>query len=280
MGLIPYLETEQAEKAVEWARSAVEKNLDLETVWRIAHETPLLNPVERSGEEKDTDKSKWEPLRIGFIRDHSFWFYYPENLKALENRGGARLVEINSLQDSEIPLLDALYIGGGFPETQAQALADNVRFRESLKEAIDEGLPVYAECGGLMYLGRDLIVNDNSYPMVGALPIRFKLEKRPQGHGYTILETAMDNPYYQKGEVIKGHEFHYSRPILMDSDNIKPVFKVLRGCGLDGQRDGLCRKNLLATYTHIHAAGNKIWAGRLCRTASAYKNLKSDKKKD
>ena len=220
------------------------------------------------------------PPRIGVIRDKSFWFYYPENLNHLETIG-AQLVEINSLVDRELPAIDALYIGGGFPETQAQALADNVTFRTALKQKIEEGLPVYAECGGLMYLGKALVVDGKDFPMVGALPLSLILEKKPQGHGYTILEVTGPNPYYPVSEVLKGHEFHYSKAVLHPSEDTRTVFKVLRGDGVDGKKDGLCRKNVLATYTHIHAGGNREWARRLVRVAvnSRERNFSGNSKK-
>jgi cobyrinic acid a,c-diamide synthase len=95
--------------------------------------------------------------------------------------------------------------------------------------------------------------------MVGALPFQCTLEKKPQGHGYTILEVIGQNPYYPLGETLRGHEFHYSRPLFHSKEDIRPVFKVVRGRGLDGRRDGLCKKNLLATYTHLHAGGYALW---------------------
>jgi len=128
-----------------------------------------------------------------------------------------------------------------------------------------------------MYLGEGLIVNDNPYPMVSALPIKFILEKKPQGHGYTILGVTGQNPYYPVGETLKGHEFHYSRPLLDGSEEIKFAFTVQRGCGLDGKRDGLCKKNLLATYTHLHGAGNPLWAKSFFKAALQSKDIKKKK---
>jgi cobyrinic acid a,c-diamide synthase len=110
--------------------------------------------------------------------------------------------------------------------------------------------------------------------MVGAFPLKFQLEKRPVGHGYTILEVIKGNPYYPVGEVLKGHEFHYSKPLIAHPEEIDPVFKVRRGHGLDGQNDGLCKKNLLATYTHLHAAGNSLWGKSLYKAALSFRNIK------
>jgi cobyrinic acid a,c-diamide synthase len=264
MGLIPFQEREQAEKAVSWARTTVQENLDLEAVWKIAHETEDL-AIQGPEEEMPEIRAGKAP-RIGYIRDRAFWFYYPENLEQLE-RLGAVLVEIDAMNHGELPPLDALYIGGGFPETQAEALANNSGFRESLRSAVEGGLPVYAECGGLMYLGEDLLLDENTYPMAGVLPIRFELQKKPQGHGYTVMEVDRANPYYPVGTSLKGHEFHYSRPLLTGGKDMDFVFRVARGHGIEGGRDGICRKNLLATYTHIHAAGNPHWARSLFRAA-------------
>lgn len=263
MGLVPYLETDYAENAIAWARGVAEKHLDLKTIWSLAQEALALDPLQEEKEDGTLPLPEPQP-QVGVIRDKSFWFYYPENLKHMEKLG-ARLIDINSLEDREVPAIDALYIGGGFPETQAQALADNVAFRGALKQRIEEGLPVYAECGGLMYLGKALVVDGKEFPMVGALPLSLILEKKPQGHGYTVLEVTGKNPYYPVGEVLKGHEFHYSKAVLHPSDDTRTVFKVLRGEGMDGKIDGLCRKNVLATYTHIHAGGNPQWAGRVLR---------------
>ncbi len=183
-------------------------------------------------------------------------------------------MEINALQDKALPEIDGLYIGGGFPETQARELADNKSFRESLRKKIEDDLPVYAECGGLLYMGQELLVDGKSYPMVGALPLAFSMEKKPQGHGYTMLETTHENPYYPKGEIFRGHEFHYSRPLKDISEEVPSIFRVIRGKGLDGQRDGLCRKNLLATYTHIHAAGSTLWGKNFFGATLLYKKSK------
>jgi cobyrinic acid a,c-diamide synthase len=228
------------------------------------------------GQQQETGSSahlKGDPPRIGVIRDKSFWFYYPENLEQLKDLG-AILVEVDSMESKALPDLDALYIGGGFPETQAKALADNRTFRDTLKDRIETGLSVYAECGGLMYLAKSLVVNEKTYPMVAALPLRCVMEKKPQGHGYTILEVTGQNPYYPVGETLRGHEFHYSRPLLDEAEQIHSVFKVHRGRGLDGERDGLVKKNLLATYTHLHAAGNTLWGKSLFREALAAKSRK------
>ena len=200
------------------------------------------------------------------IQDTAFQFYYPENLEALE-AAGAKLVFLNALSGQFAQDLQALYIGGGFPETQAPFLSQNERFRKDLAGAIEAGLPVYAECGGLMYLGKTLVYRGDAYPMVGVFPFTFGLEKKPQGHGYTRIKVVETNPYFPVGTALKGHEFHYSRVIEGNLKSWKMAFQMTKGEGLDGRRDGVLYKNTLATYTHLHALGSPEWARGLVARA-------------
>jgi cobyrinic acid a,c-diamide synthase len=203
------------------------------------------------------------------IRDKAFQFYYPDNLEALE-RQGAILREINALHDRELPSLDALYIGGGFPETQAAELAANASFAGSLRAAVEKGLPVYAECGGLIYLGRSLRLGDTVYPMTSVLPADFILEKKPQAHGYTQLEVTGPNPFFEMTGTLRGHEFHYSRIVNLEELH-GMVFSMRRGHGMDGAGDGIVYKNVLATYTHLHALGSPLWAEGMVKKAREYR---------
>ena len=271
MGLVPHHEREQAKSAVAFARKSVERYLQLGEIRRIAAAAPPLQ-----GAWTPTPEEKARPLpghhpRIGVIEDRAFWFYYPENLEQLTALG-ADLIRLDAISGTRLPHLDALYIGGGFPETQAQALSDNISFRRSLHKAIEDGLPVYAECGGFMYLGERLIVHGKPYPMVGALPLEFVLQKRPQGHGYTVLEVAGENLYYPSGRTVRGHEFHYSRAVPTSKEPLDFVFRVRRGRGIDGKRDGITKKNVLASYTHVHAEGDPSWARGLFQAAVRCKN--------
>jgi cobyrinic acid a,c-diamide synthase len=211
--------------------------------------------------------------KIGIIRDSAFQFYYPENIEALE-AAGAKTVVISPLSSDRIPPIDALYIGGGFPETHARQLAQNIKFREQLNGLAKDGLPIYAECGGLMYLGEELVLDENSFPMAGVLPVVFGFSKKPQGHGYTVVTVEHPNPYFKAGTELKGHEFHYSRVLKWRGTDKHLVFNMKRGVGFINHRDGVCYKNVLATYTHIHALGTPSWAQAMIRNAAAYKKLK------
>ncbi len=279
MGLVPHQESGRAQKAISWAKKTVMDNLQLDRIREIARQAPQLDGMTSPREPETCPQNKTLRPRIGYIRDQALWFYYPENLSQLEDLG-AVLVELDALSAARLPKLDALYIGGGFPETQARALADNASFRNALKEEIDGGLPVYAECGGLIYLGERILLNSGNFPMVGALPMEFVFQKKPQGHGYTVLETCGRNPYYPVGETLRGHEFHYSRAVFTaPEESVHFAFKVKRGHGIDGARDGICRKNVLGTYTHVHAAGQSEWAKGLFNAALNHqKNVRTPEK--
>jgi len=212
-----------------------------------------------------------EPLKIGIFRDAAFQFYYQENIEALTDRG-ARVTFINALEEKTLPPVDALYIGGGFPETRACRLAQNESFRKSVKEAAEKGLPIYAECGGFIYLGESLRVGENRYPMAGVLPVEFILENKPQGHGYTTLVADQDNPFFPAGTTLTGHEFHYCRILSRKEQDTYTAFKVLKGQGLNGHREGLCRKHVLAGFTHLHALGTDQWANAIIREARRHRN--------
>jgi len=281
MGLVTALEHPEAREAIFSRIQVVERYLDLDKVLTIADQAPPLT-WEPVYPRKRASKAYRQPT-IGIIRDSAFQFYYPENLEALERRG-ASLLTINALQDTFLPELDGLYIGGGFPETHAEQLAANDQLRKKLRSAIEAGLPVYAECGGLMYLGRNLEIKGNIYPMVQALPMDFRLEQKPQGHGYTELEVVNTNPFYPVGTTLRGHEFHYSRVTRFDLSPESLAFTMRRGSGILDRKDGVCYKNILATYSHVHAIGTPEWAEGLIRRALAYQrelrgNTKEKKRK-
>lgn len=269
MGLVPTPEHSETEASISAAADVAEKYLDLATIEALARKTEKLqmSPFQSLYPDETLPKSQ---AVIGIVRDSAFQFYYPENIEALRQTG-ARLVFISPLEPKALPEMDGLFIGGGFPETHAEQLSDNRPFRESLKAQIESGLPVYAECGGLMYLGQDLVIGNSVYPMAGVLPIRYGLSKKPQGHGYTHLTVDRKNPYFQKETEIRGHEFHYSTVLDWNGTDSDLVFRMNRGKGIIDHRDGAVYKNVLATYTHIHALGTPGWAPAMVRAALAYK---------
>jgi len=279
MGLLPTPEHGWAEDSIEAASQIANRYLDLEALAAVAGNAGALSiPTElresippETGSLLHSDQ-QLRP-RIGIIKDSAFQFYYPENIDALE-AAGAETIFISPLINDNIPSVDALYIGGGFPETHARQLAENVTFRQQLKALAQEGLPIYAECGGLMYLGEELVLDEKSFPMAGVLPVVFGFSKKPQGHGYTIVAVEQPNPYFKVGTQLKGHEFHYSHVLKWRGTDKDLAFNMKRGTGFINNRDGVCYKNVLATYTHIHALGTPSWAISMVRKAASYKNQK------
>ncbi|MCX7793085.1 MAG: hydrogenobyrinic acid a,c-diamide synthase (glutamine-hydrolyzing) [Thermodesulfovibrionales bacterium] len=271
MGLLPHQEHHRKDAIMQLALTIAEKYLDIEAIleiadthcsWLQAAEDPVFSfPLSHSA----------SGIRIGIMRDPAFQFYYEENLETLR-LSGAELVEINALEDSAIPDIDCLYIGGGFPETNAIDLSENRGLMQDLKDAIEDGLPAYAECGGMMYLGKEIIYNDRRYQMAGILPMSFLMNDKPVSHGYTLLEVTGRNPFYPGGLQIRGHEFHYSRPVI--SGDLTFSFSMKRGDGIMDKKDGVCYKNLLATYTHVHVYGTPQWAEGLIKKAIEYRRRK------
>lgn len=275
MGLVTIEEHEYIDKSISIMREIVQKTINLNKIIDLAIQNsgdlsfPLINI-------SNVEKISSPKLTIGIIKDSAFCFYYPENLTYLE-KNGIIIIEINSLTLKNIPdEIDALYIGGGFPETHVKELSSNVDFHNSLKNLVEKGLPVYAECGGLIFLGKSLYYQDKEYNMSGILPINFRLENFPIGHGYTILKTDKENPFFEIGTIIRGHEFHYSRVVEWDKTKLDTVFQVERGYGIDGKRDGFVYKNVLASYFHIHALAFPQWIQSLILKAKYFNTLRKN----
>jgi cobyrinic acid a,c-diamide synthase len=208
-------------------------------------------------------------LRVGYVSDSAFTFYYPENLEAL-TAAGAELVPVSSLEAAALPpALDALYIGGGFPETHAAPLAANRALLADLRRRAGEGLPIYAECGGLMLLARSLRLGGRVHEMAGVLACDVELCAAPQGHGYAELTVDRPNAFFPAGLSIRGHEFHYSR-LVADEDLPDTACAVRRGVGVSAGRDAIVTASVWASYTHVHAQATPEWAEGLLGAARAY----------
>ncbi len=276
MGLVTSEEHAFSDKALEDARHVAMTYIDLDGLYdtvTAAYETNKGSQNSISETTFDAVNVDPENVTIGVVRDSAFQFYYPDNIEALENLG-ARIVFISPLTQETIPDVDAIYMGGGFPETHAAQLADNKAFKEQLKVLSNKGLPIYAECGGFIFLGESIDLKGRIYPMSGILPVRFGLSKKPQGHGYTEVEVVHENPFYQCGERLKGHEFRYSRILSIDSAAREMAFNMERGKGIVDKKDGFFKNNTLGTYTHIHALGSPSWAPSLVNSAKAFKASK------
>ena len=252
LGIIPHREVQDSTLVTNRICHCLEDHLDLNSILAIARSAECGAVVDI-----ETHAKKPAVVRIGVMYDRVFTFYYPENLEALK-QAGADLVFIDSLKDRQLPDIDGLYIGGGFPELFLEELEANISLRQDIAQAIEDGLPVYAECAGLMYLCRGSRWHNQRFEMVGVIPSEVEVCQRPQGHGYVEVEVAGDNPLFPIGLTLRGHEFHYSR--LSQSTGLKFAYGMRRGQGIDGKVDAIVYKNVLAAYTHLHASGVPQWA--------------------
>ena len=226
---------------------------------------PLAHPHEGEG----------STVRIAVARDTAFGFYYPDDLEALE-AAGAELVFFDTATDERLPAADGLIIGGGFPETQAVRLEQNAALRLDIKSAIERGLPTYAECGGLMYLCRAIRWGAESHAMVGVIPGDAEMHDKPQGRGHVRLEETGASPWPAMGGLgaagsrVAAHEFHYAA-IRGLPEGLTYAYKLLRGDGIDGRRDGIVMHNLVAGFSHQRSTAANPWTQRFVAFVRACK---------
>jgi cobyrinic acid a,c-diamide synthase len=270
LGLVTPHEYAKLDHLEEEILALVHGRIDAGGILELAESAPPV-PHYR-GQSRQTEDGRG--LKIAFLNDSSFTFYYPENLEALEG-AGAELCPVSSLTASELPEgLDALYIGGGFPETHARTIAQNASLLASIRDHASQGLPVYAECGGLMLLAQALHWKGTKFPMAGVLPFEVEVCAKPQGHGYEILTVDSPNPYYPIGTRIHAHEFHYSR-IMPSGVHPPTACAVQRGTGCFQCRDGIVVKNVWASYAHVHATATAEWAQGLLARARNHQGQKT-----
>ena len=251
LGVTPHQEYQAADQAINNLAALAAEHFDLDAI---------ISAMQQAAPQPLPAVPVSPRVTIGVLRDAAFQFYYEENLEALQ-RAGARLVMIDALNAPALPPdLDGLYIGGGFPETSARQLAANSSFRASVRQQTDLGLPVYAECGGLIFLGRSIILGREEFPLAGVFPVTFSLAAKPQAHGYSAFTVEQPNGFYPVGTRIKGHEFRYSVVQHWDGQAETLAVRMDRGTGFVQGRDGLVKNNTLALYTHVLASGTPQWA--------------------
>jgi len=265
LGLVTIGETADCCEKLELLGNLAERHLDLDKLLEIAKNAPPLSIPFKMRDRKPVDAGA-SKVKVGIIKDKAFQFYYPENLIALKQEG-AEIIEFDSMRDKSIKPVDILYIAGGFPEVHADKISKNKSFRDSIRIFAEKGLPIYGECGAVIYLGRSVLYNGQKFNMCGVFPLDFELTKKPVGHGYTEVKVDNDNPFFPIGTKLKGHEFHYSIPTNWNSSTYDTAFCLKKGFGFDGKRDGVHKKNVFATYTHLHATGTKGWAKWLVKKA-------------
>jgi cobyrinic acid a,c-diamide synthase len=268
LGLVTPEEHPELQGLNDTIAQLIDKSVDVDRILTISQQAPELETV-FTGE---PPVAAGEKTRIAYFSDSAFTFYYQDNLEALEAAGG-ELVPVSSLESAQLPPCDGLYIGGGFPETHAERLGDNKSLMQSVKSHAVSGLPVFAECGGLIYLCRSIIFKNKTFPLSGVFPIDLEMHARPQGHGYMEVRVDRENPFFPKETKIRGHEFHYSS-LIGTPREIDTIYTVSRGSGSFKRRDGLIFRNVLASYLHIHAAGVPPWAENFVNLARRHKKLK------
>lgn len=262
LGLMPSNEAVRAQEKVALLGSAVTAQVDLDHIVKISADTPVLPEIT----EPAVARKALSHVTIGYPCDSAFGFYYPGDLEKMKI-AGAELIAFDSLHTPHLPNVDGLFIGGGFPECSMQQLEANVTLRADIRQFIESGGPVYAECGGLMYLANSISWQGKSYNMVGALSADAVMHEKPQGRGYVRLKETGASPWpvlQQQPVEIAGHEFHYSS--LENLDRMYAyAYQVKRGTGIDGMHDGIVYKNLLASYSHLRDAGGNCWTQRFIK---------------
>lgn len=253
LGLVPSGEWDGAEALIARLGQAILEQVDVEAIARLGEDGRPRRVPGAAG-------ARGADVRIGVARDRAFSFYYPGDLEALE-AAGAELVFFDTLNDTRLPAVDGLFIGGGFPETEARALSANAAMRTAIREAIEAGMPAYAECGGLMYLTRRLTYEGATHPMAGVIAADTVMEARPAGHGYVGLKARPAHPWAlgQPGVgTLPAHEFHYSHLVDIAPGTVY-AYDVARGTGIAGRQDGIVHKNLLAGYAHLRDVAACPW---------------------
>jgi len=267
LGLMPSNEFHQVSEKINLLSAAVKEQVDLSRVIELAKSA---EPVSKDNVIDLSSKVHVNNIKIGIVKNEAFGFYYPGDMEAFK-AAGAELVEIDTIEDTDLPDIDGLFIGGGFPETMMAELEANQSIRQSIKRAIDNGLPAYAECGGLMYLAKDITWKDKSAEMVGCIPASVVMNEKPQGRGYVQLKTTDKFSWpideSERDHIISAHEFHYSslEGLPADSDF---AFDVKRGAGITGKKDGYRYKNLMACYTHMRDSRQNHWVSRFVQYVS------------
>ena len=263
LGLTPVTETE-TDALIAHMAETVGAGLDLAAIRSVAESAPVLFP-----ETEETAGEK-APVRIGVAKDEAFTFYYPTSLSALAEKG-AELVPFSPLADETIPDVDGLLFGGGFPEMFLEKLAANVSLKTSIKNARDAGMPIFAECGGLMYLCREIFDFDKKeYEMVGLVPAVCRMQKKLQRVGYVTAKALRESILAQAGETFRGHEFHFST-MEPDASDFPWVYELMGSRQKEAHREGYAAGSVLASYLHINFDGSPEAADRFLSACRAYR---------
>lgn len=252
LGLMPSNEDQYAEQKICSIANIIAEQVDLNAIINIA------NSAEAFIDKKlDIPKRSYD-LRVAYAKDEAFGFYYADDLD-LFKRSGVHLIPFDTLKDKNLPDADALFIGGGFPEKRLDELSANSSIKQAIHNAIENGMPSYAECGGLMYLCNSIKFANTQAQMVGIIDADCEMFDKPIGRGYTLLAKSEQHLWGDiNNNEIPGHEFHYSK-LTQIPDHISYAYQVNRGFGVNGTSDGIMYKNLLASYAHQRNTQQNQW---------------------
>lgn len=266
--------TSSSPSTLDTLAAFITENVDIPRVVALAQSAPAM-PTAAPFWPASTAASPSPRPRIGFVRDAALWFYYHENLEALE-RAGAELISLSLLDLSPWPALDGLYLGGGFPEEYAAQLSASPHLA-AIRRLSTGHAPIYAECGGFMLLSEAIVRDDVSYPMANIFPVSAHFHPRPQGLGYVEATVSAPNPFHPLGAHLRGHEFHYSHASTVQDLSSLAVLHLSTGMGMGAAHhpsaqhmDGLCQRNTFASYTHIFAPAVPWWAENFVAAARGY----------
>jgi len=269
LGLIPMAELEEKNKIIEKMGEFIKESVGLEQIIDIANNVSEIKGLQEPLW-KINDDLKSQNLKVGIAKDAAFNFYYQDNLDAL-TENGAKLIEFSPVQGDCLPEADCFLIGGGFPEIFSEKISQNKIFLANLKDIVMENLPLYAECGGLMILGKNLITTiGEKYQFADVISSDIIMSKERQGLSYVMANTTKKHPFFPPNLSIRGHEFHYSK--LNNPENFNFGYKITRGTGIDGKNDGICINNTIASYLHVHIASTPNFAINFLNLALQRKN--------
>ncbi|MCL1979212.1 MAG: hydrogenobyrinic acid a,c-diamide synthase (glutamine-hydrolyzing) [Methanomassiliicoccaceae archaeon] len=246
LGLVPAAENFDM-KRYERISEHVERCVDIDMLVKIAGSAP---PFGRKYEKEPPGKSR---VRIGVARDRAFNFYYVHNIESMAE-AGAEIVPFSPIDD-DLPDVDGLYLGGGYPELFSAGLERNIGMRAAVKKASDDGMPIYAECGGMMYLSKNISdMEGKRYEMCGIFGSESRMRNSERVLGYVQMTSNTDSILCEKGWTVRGHEFHYSATAPAGQERY--AFELSLGKGIEKGKDGMMAGNTVAGYTHIHFASN------------------------
>ena len=266
LGLEPVFQANNSNKIINQISSTIKSSINLNEI--------IPNRIKKNKKNKLilTVNNRNRKITVGVAMDAAFGFYYPDDIKKFKSLGVV-IKKFDTINDKKIPNVDALFIGGGFPEVVASKLSKNNKMKKSIFEFIDSGKPVYAECGGLMYLCESIKFNNKKYKMVGAIKGETKMNNKPIGRGYIKINTNKNHPWFDNRTEIKAHEFHYSDIKLLDN-KYKFAYDVKRGYGINGKKDGLIYKSLLGCYAHLRDTKQSQWVESFVKFIHRCKKLK------